>query len=129
VAALAILGETGKLDGPVVVLNLDKDNPGIALGLAAELRKGGIRAEAYMGASGMRPQMKYADRRSSPAVVIVGTDEIEKGTVTIKDLEIGAQKAKAISSNEEYREARPGQIEVARAKMVEAVRRIVEAHA
>lgn len=128
-AALAILGETGKLDGPVVVLNLDKDNPGIALGLAAELRKGGIRAEAYMGASGMRPQMKYADRRSSPAVVIVGTDEIERGTVTIKDLEIGAQKAKAISSNEEYREARPGQIEVPRAEMVEAVRRIVEAHA
>ncbi|MFN7054651.1 histidine--tRNA ligase [Hyphomonas sp.] len=127
-AALAILGETGTLDGPVVVLNLDKDNPAVALGLAAELRRAGIRAEAYMGASGMRPQMKYADRRSSPAVVMAGSDEIEKGTVTIKDLEIGAQKAKAISSNEEYREARPGQIEVPRAGMVEAVRRIVEAH-
>jgi histidyl-tRNA synthetase len=121
------MGEGGKLDGPVVVLNLDKDNPGIALGLAAELRRGGIRAEAYMGASGMRPQMKYADRRNSPAVVIVGSDEIEKGTVTIKDLEIGAQKAKAISSNEEYREARPGQIEVPRAGMIDAVRAIVEA--
>ena len=126
-AALAIMGETATLDGPVVVLNLDKDNPSLALGLAADLRRGGIRAEAYMGASGMRPQMKYADRRASPAVVIVGGDEIAKGTVTIKDLEIGAQKAKAISSNEEYREARPGQIEVARAEMVEAVRRIVEA--
>ncbi|MFN4225730.1 MAG: histidine--tRNA ligase [Hyphomonas sp.] len=126
-AALAILGEGGKLDGPVVVLNLDKDNPGIALSIAAELRRGGIRAEAYMGASGMRPQMKYADRRASPAVVIVGSDELAKGTVTIKDLEIGAQQAKAIASNEEYREARPGQIEVPRAGMVEAVRKIVEA--
>jgi histidyl-tRNA synthetase len=126
-AALAILGEGGKLDGPVVVLNLDKDNPGIALGIAAELRRGGIRAEAYMGSSGMRPQMKYADRRGSPAVVIVGGDEIAKGTVTIKDLEIGAQQAKAIASNEEYREARPGQIEVPRSEMVAAIRRIVEA--
>lgn len=126
-AALAIMGETAKLDGPVVVLNLDKDNPSLALGLAADLRRGGIRAEAYMGASGMRPQMKYADRRASPAVVIVGSDEVEKGSVTIKDLEIGAQKAEAISSNEEYREARPGQIEVPRAEMIEAVRRIVEA--
>lgn len=126
-AALAIMGETAKLDGPVVVLNLDKDNPSLALGLAADLRRGGLRAEAYMGASGMRPQMKYADRRASPAVVIVGSDEVEKGSVTIKDLEIGAQKAKAISSNEEYREARPGQIEVPRAEMIEAVRRIVEA--
>ncbi len=75
----------------------------------------------------MKAQMKYADRRASPAVVIVGGDELAKGTVTIKDLEMGAMKAKAISSNEEYREARPGQIEVPRAEMVSAVRAIVEA--
>ena len=117
------------LDGPVVVLNLEKDNPSIALGLAAELRKAGIRAEAYMGSSGMRPQMKYADRRNAPVAVMVGSDELEKGTVTIKDLEMGALKAKAIQSNEEYREARPGQIEVPRAEMIEAVRKIVEAQA
>ena len=40
---------------------------------------------------------------------------------------MGALKAKAIQSNDEYREARPGQIEVPRAEMVAAVRRIVEA--
>ena len=119
-AALAILGETTKLDGPVVVLNLDKENPSVALQVATELRRAGLRAEAYMGASGMRPQMKYADRRGAPAVVMVGGDELAKGTVTIKDLEMGALKAKAIQS-------RPGQIEVPRAEMVEAVRRIVEA--
>lgn len=128
-SALQIMGETTKLDGPVVVLNLDKENPSTALSLAAELRRAGIRAEAYMGASGMRPQMKYADRRSAPAVVIVGEDEIAKGTVTIKDLEMGALKAKAIQSNEEYREVRPGQIEVPRVEMVDAIRKIVEAQA
>ncbi|MEZ6010535.1 MAG: histidine--tRNA ligase [Hyphomonas sp.] len=128
-SALQIMGETSKLDGPVVVLNLDKENPSTALGIAVELRRAGIRAEAYMGASGMRPQMKYADRRSAPAVVIVGEDEVAKGTVTIKDLEMGALKAKAIQSNEEYREARPGQIEVPRAEMVAAIRAIVEAQA
>ena len=128
-SALQIMGETSKLDGPVVVLNLDKENPSTALGIAAELRRAGIRAEAYMGASGMRPQMKYADRRNSPAVVIVGEDEVAKGTVTIKDLEMGALKAKAIQSNEEYREARPGQVEVPRGEMVATIRSIVEAHA
>ena len=126
-SALAIMGETVKLDGPVVVLNLDKDSPAVALEIATMLRRAGLRVEAYMGGSGMKGQMKYADRRGAPAVVMVGSNEIEAGTVTIKDLEMGALKAKAIQSNDEYREARPGQIEVPRAEMVEAVRRIVEA--
>lgn len=80
-----------------------------------------------MGSSGMRPQMKYADRRGAPVAIMVGTDELEKGVVTIKDLKEGAKKAAAIASNEEYREARPGQFEAPRSEMVARVREIVEA--
>ncbi len=126
-AAFAISGDIEALDGPVIVLNFDKNNPSVALEIATDLRKSGIRAEAYMGASGMRPQMKYADRRGAPAVVMAGEDELAKGTVTIKDLKVGAAKAKAIKSNEEWRESRPGQVEVPRAEMIATVRGIVEA--
>ncbi len=125
--ALALAGEQEALNGPVVVLNLDRGNPAEALKLASELRAAGIRAEPYMGGSGMRPQMKYADRRGAPAVVIIGEDEIAKGVVTIKDLKVGAAKAKAIESNEEWREERPGQFEADRADMIARVRDIVEA--
>ena len=111
----------------IVVLNMDRDNPAIALQLATELRSAGLRAEAYMGSSGMRPQMKYADRRRAPAVIMVGTDELEKGVVTIKDLKEGARQAAAIESNQEYREARHGQFEAPRAEMIARVREIVEA--
>ena len=126
-AAFSISGEIDELNGPVVVLNMDRDNPAIALQLATELRQAGIRAEAYMGSSGMRPQMKYADRRRAPAVIMVGTDELEKGVVTIKDLKEGARQAAAIKSNQEYREARPGQLEAPRGDMIARVREIVEA--
>ena len=126
-AALSLAGEQKAMDGPVVVLNLDKSNPAEALKLATELRQAGIRAEPYMGGSGMRPQMKYADRRGAPAVVIVGEDELAKGVVTIKDLKVGAAKAKAIESNEEWREARPGQFEAGRQDMVARLKEIVEA--
>ena len=126
-AAFAISGDIAALNGPVVVLNMDRDNPAIALTLATELRQAGIRAEAYMGSSGMRPQMKYADRRRAPAAIMVGTDELEKGVVTIKDLKEGARQAAAIESNQEYREARPGQFEVPRGEMISRIRDILEA--
>ena len=126
-AAFAIAGDIKPLNGPVVVLNFDKENPSVALEIATELRRAGVRAEAYMGSSGMRPQMKYADRRGAPAVVMAGEDELAKGTVTIKDLKVGAAKAAAIKSNEEWRESRPGQVEVARGEMIATVRGIVEA--
>jgi len=127
VAAFAISGDLNGLNGPVIVLDLDREDPSTALQVATELRQAGIRAEAYIGGSGMRPQMKYADRRGAPAVVMVGEDELAKGTVTIKDLKAGAAAAAAIASNKEYREVRPGQIEVDRSDMIARVRQIVEA--
>ncbi len=39
--------------------------------MVAELRAAGVRAELYLGQSkNMGKQMKYADRRNAPAVVI-----------------------------------------------------------
>lgn len=125
-AAFSISGDIDELNGPIVVLNMDRDNPTVALQLATELRSAGLRAEAYMGSSGMRPQMKYADRRRAPAVIMVGTDELEKGVVTIKDLKEGARQAAAIESNDAYREARPGQFEAPRGDMIARLRKIVE---
>ena len=54
--------------------------------MARTLREAGIRAEMYLGTSGMKAQMKYADKRGAPCVVIQGGDELARGEVTIKDL-------------------------------------------
>ncbi len=126
-AAFTLSGGIAALNGPIVVLNFNKEDPAVALQITTELRQAGMRAEAYMGASGMRPQMKYADRRGAPAVVMAGEDELAKGTVTIKDLKVGAAKAAAIKSNEEWRETRPGQVEVLRSDMIATLRDIVQA--
>jgi histidyl-tRNA synthetase len=72
----------------------------------------------------MRPQMKYADRRLSPAAVILGGDEI--AAVTIKDLDLGRALAAGVTDNAEWRESRPGQQTLPRADLVPAIRRILE---
>ena len=55
----------------------------------------------------MGNQLKYADRRNSPCVIIQGSDEKARGEVQIKDLIEGAKAAAAIASNQEWRETRP----------------------
>ncbi|HXA38306.1 MAG TPA: histidine--tRNA ligase [Phenylobacterium sp.] len=128
-AALKAAGRDLAADarGPVVVLVLDQDRMADYMAVAGELRAAGIAAEVYLGTSGMRPQMKYADRRLSPAAVIIGGDEFAAGTVTLKDLDLGRELASGVTDNAAWRAERPGQMTVPRAELVAAVRRIVDA--
>src|SRR5690606_32442345 len=95
--------------------------------MVSQLRQAGIRAEMYLGGAGMKAQIKYADRRGSPAVVIQGGNERAEGVVQIKDLIEGARQAKAIADHAEYKEARPGQVTVPEADLVAEVRKILDA--
>jgi histidyl-tRNA synthetase len=92
------------------------------------LRNAGVRAELYLGSGKMGPQLKYADKRGAPCVVIQGGDEKAKGEVQIKDLIEGAKAAAAIASNQEWRETRPAQFAVKEEKLVEAVREVLARH-
>jgi histidyl-tRNA synthetase len=112
--------------GPVVVLMLDPAAMTHYFAAAAELRAAGVPAEVYLGGSGMRAQMKYADRRLSPAAVILGGDEIAAGQATIKDLDLGRALAAGVSDNRQWREDRPGQVTVDRAALAATVLRILE---
>ena len=128
-AALAhIGGATPKALGPVVVLVMDKAELVSYQKLTQTLRSAGIRAEMYLGSSGMKAQMKYADKRNAPCVIIQGSDERAKGEVTIKDLIEGAKAAAAIKDNKEWKEARPAQMAVAESEMVATVDAIIARH-
>jgi histidyl-tRNA synthetase len=114
--------------GPVVVLVMDRDQVAAYQRMVSTLRRAGIRAELYLGSSGMKAQMKYADRRQSPCVIIQGSNERERGEVEVKDLIEGARAAAAIASNEEWKAARPAQFSVAEDRLVDAVREVLGRH-
>jgi histidyl-tRNA synthetase len=131
---LAALQHLGKIDakpeaGPVVVTVFDKDRLADYQAMVQRLRAAGIRAELYLGnPRNMGNQFKYADKRNSPCVVIQGGDEKAKGEVQIKDLIEGAKAAAAIASNQEWRASRPAQFAVPEAKLVDAVREVLDRH-
>ena len=116
------LGTHKTIKEPVVVLVMDFEQVGRYQQMVTELRGQGIRAEMYLGGSGMRAQMKYADKRGAPIVVIEGEDEQAAGQVTLKDLDLGARLSADIESSEEWRKGQPAQKVVARADLISEVR-------
>jgi histidyl-tRNA synthetase len=97
--------------------------------MVAALRGANIRAELYLGnPKNMGNQLKYADRRNSPCVIIQGSDEKARGEIQIKDLIEGAKAAAAIASNAEWRETRPAQFSCAEGDLVAKVREVLARH-
>src|SRR5258706_8075777 len=113
----------------VVLLVLDKGAVAESFRLAAELRNAGIRAEAYVGESGMKAQLKYADRRGAAIAVIEGADERARGEVTLKDLALGAELAKSTESRAAWVKDRPAQQSVKREELVASVRAMLASRA
>ncbi len=128
-SALKLVGKAEESNtlAPVVVLVMDKDRQGDYWRMVQQLRDAGIRAEMYVGTAGMKAQMKYADKRGAPLVVIQGGDEKAKGEVQIKDLRLGAELAAGIGSREEYASQRLAQFSVPESELVTAVRKALGA--
>jgi histidyl-tRNA synthetase len=124
-AALRAKGRVGgETAGPVVVTVMDRDRMADYMGMVGELRAAGIRAEVYLGnPKNFGNQLKYADKRQSPIAIIQGGNEAEKGVVILKDLILGAKIAES-ATLEEWKD-RPAQVEVPRADLVAAVKRML----
>jgi histidyl-tRNA synthetase len=131
-AALEYLGklDTTLAPGPVVVTVFDKDRLADYQSMVARLHAANIRAELYLGnPRNLGNQLKYADKRNSPCVVIQGGDEKAKGEVTIKDLIVGTELAKLEKGREEHLQKQTqAQRSVPEDELVAAVREVLARH-
>jgi histidyl-tRNA synthetase len=120
--------ETNPEFGPVVVTVFDPEHIARYQGFASALRNAGIRAELYLGQGKFGPQMKYADKRHSPCVIIQGSAEREVNAVLIKDLILGASIS-SIKDRDEYKAKQmEAQFVVAEAQLVAEVRKLLARH-
>jgi len=63
-----------------------------ALQFTRRLREAKIPTELYLTPAKLDKQLKYADKKSIPYVVILGPDEVKNETVTLKNLKTGKQE-------------------------------------
>ncbi len=76
----------------VMVAVFNPETEAETLRLASELRREGIRAEAYLDSrKNLGKQIGYADAKGIPLVVILGPDEIQQGSVKLKMLATGEE--------------------------------------
>ncbi len=81
----------------VIFMNFGGEELTASLSLLRELRSAGIPAEIYPDAAKMKKQMEYANRRSIPFVVIIGSEELAAKAVTVKNMVTGEQQQVAFT--------------------------------
>ncbi len=77
----------------VLMTLFDDDLYAQTVALAARLRQAGINVEQSLEPVRLGKQIRYADRSGIPYVAILGPEELEAGTVVLKDLLTGEQRA------------------------------------
>ncbi|WP_069659545.1 histidine--tRNA ligase [Arcticibacter eurypsychrophilus] len=77
----------------VLITNFDEQAEQYALPIIQALRDQNIAAELYPSAAKLKKQMSYADDKHIPYVVLIGSDEMLSGKLTLKNMQQGTQES------------------------------------
>lgn len=76
----------------VLLINFDEQTEQAVFQLTTQLRNEGIKAEFYLTQAKLKKQMKYANDKNIPYVILAGSRELESGKLTLKNMQSGAQQ-------------------------------------
>ncbi len=86
----------------IYIAPLDKNAAFVAFGLAHDLREKGLYAETDLVGRSLKAQMKYADKQGAKYVLVIGSEEAEKGVATLKSMCGGENKDVSLSADDIY---------------------------
>ena len=89
---LKLFPESASESTRVLISNFDEQAEKFALPLLQTLRNKGISAEIYPSSAKLKKQMTYADDKNIPYVILIGSDEMETGLITLKNMKSGEQQ-------------------------------------
>lgn len=89
---LNLFPESVQTGAKALILNFGDENEQYALQTLKALREQGIPAELYPEAAKFDKQLKYANKRSFPFVILPGDAEREAGKLSLKNFATGSQE-------------------------------------
>lgn len=93
---LNLYPEASILNTKIMFVNFGEKEAMYSLGLIGKLRNAGISAELYPSNDKMKKQMGYANNNGIPFVALIGENEMQSHTITIKEMNSGEQKSATI---------------------------------
>ena len=89
---LALFPENLNTTTEVLIAHFDKESYQYGLGILNELRTNDISSELYPDLAKIKKQFSYANKKGIPFVIVIGSEEMSSGQLTIKDLESGKEE-------------------------------------
>ncbi|HEY5325925.1 MAG TPA: histidine--tRNA ligase [Mucilaginibacter sp.] len=80
----------------LLICCFDTEGEKFALPILQELRRQDINAELYPAGAKLKKQLEYANNKNIPFTMIIGSEEIESGLLTIKNMETGVQEKRTV---------------------------------
>ena len=114
--------------GPIVICLFDQTDMAPYYKILNMLRTSGVNSEIYTGDGGIKAQMKYDDRRNSPAVILYGENEAKSGTVTIKNLNVGKKSSEEIKTREDWKSNESAQTTVKFENLLDEIKKIIKSN-
>lgn len=95
---LKLFPESVQTGTKVLLVHFDEASLLFALPLVQQIRAEGIPAEVYPAVEKIKKQMKYADDKNIPFVVLIGETEMKTGNLTLKNMLSGEQESLTINA-------------------------------
>jgi histidyl-tRNA synthetase len=89
---LALFPDSLSQSTQLFFVNFGAKEQAYVLPLLQQARAAGISAELYPEAAKMKKQMKYANQKNIPFVVMVGESEMQSGELSFKKMQSGEQE-------------------------------------
>jgi histidyl-tRNA synthetase len=93
---LAIFPKDTKISSKVLICHLDEESMLYGLSALTKLRSEGIASEIYPDQSKLKKQLEYANKKAIPFTMVIGSEEINTGSLALKNMESGEQEKLSI---------------------------------
>lgn len=91
-AELNLFPKETQISSRLLICHFNRETFQYSLGVLSKLRAAGIACEVYPDESKLKKQLDYANKKLIPYAIVIGTDEMSSGKLTLKNMVSGEQE-------------------------------------